>query len=310
MPVYERGYRHFEGERSLRLLRFVPIAANGVRLAMRSKLFLFLVAFPSHISLIVGAVIAYLFFQQLPLMMQQRGMSPAEMTQASFLFSSAQTQVGPLLYWTIQSVQAGLWIPVIGGLLAGRLIAADAQANALEVYFARPITRLDYALGKFFTAFGFLLYVTLVPPVGAWGVACLFAPNASYFHASKSMAFGLVVNALLISGVSATLMLGVSSASKKPRFASALFVGLMIFSHVASQILLEAIGKPDVYLVSITNNFLIVGYRLVSETVVGQIIQEGVDLPPREHALFVLGGIVLVSIVLFARRLRAVEVVR
>lgn len=307
MPVYEQGYRHFEGERSVRLLRFAPIAANGFRLAMRSKFFLSLVVFPSQIAFVVGVVIVYVFFQRAPAIL-------AEMGQKSFsnilLMAEFQSQIGPPLYWTLLTVQTGLFVPIVGAMLAGRLIAADAQSNALEVYFSRPITRFDYAFGKFLTAFGFLLYVTIVPPVGVWGVACLLAPDGSYFEATRSMGAGLALNAILVSSVSAVLLLGLSSASKKPRFAAALWIGAMIFSHVASQILLEAVRLPGAYLVSVFHNFQVLGYPLVSETLSGQIIRNRVPLPSPAACWSVLGAIVIVSLFLFVRRLRAVEIVR
>jgi ABC-type transport system involved in multi-copper enzyme maturation permease subunit len=307
MPVYERGYRHFEGERSVRLLRFAPITGNGFRLAVRSKLFLFLVIIPSQISFVVGAVIVYVFFQQAPALLQQSG---ARSWQAFMMLSEAQSQIGPRLYWVLLTVQTNFWIPVVGAMLAGRLIAADAQSNALEVYFSRPITRFDYSLGKFLTAFGFLLYVTLVPPVGVWAVACLLAPDISYFKATLSMGAGIALNALLVSSVSAVLLLGLSSASKKPRFASALWVGALIFSHVASQILLEAIRLPACYLVSVFHNFQRIGYSLVSDDLAAHVARRGVDLPPIEASIAVLGALVVLSLFLFVRRLRAVEIVR
>lgn len=307
MPVYERGYRHFEGERSVRLLRFAPIAGNGFRLAMRSKLFLFLVVIPSQISFVVGTVVVYIFFQQAPAMLEASGTSDFK---SLFVLAEAQSRIGPPLYWGIQTIQANFWIPIVGALLAGRLVAADAQSNALEVYFSRPITRFDYALGKFLTAFGFLLYVTFVPPFGVWCAACLLAPSVSYFEMTSSIGLGIALNALLVSSVSAVLMLGLSSASKKPRFAAALFVGVMIFSHVASQILIESVRLPGCYLVSIFQNFQNVGYELVSPELVGELTRRSVDLPPRAQSAAVLAAIIVFSLVLFVRRLRAVEIVR
>lgn len=307
MPVYERGYRHFEGERSVRLLRFVPIAANGFRLAMRSKLFLFLVVIPSQISFVVGTVIVYIFFQQAPAMLESSGESDFK---SLLVLSEAQSRIGPPLYWGIQTIQASFWIPIVGALLAGRLVAADAQSNALEVYFSRPITKLDYAFGKFLTALGFLLYVTFLPPFAVWCAACLLAPTGAYFEMTSSLGFGIAVNALLISSVTAVLMLGLSSASKKPRFSAALFVGVLIFSHVASQILIESVGLPGCYLVSIFQNFQNVGYELVSPALAAELMNRDVALPPRGQSAAVLAGIVVFSLVLFARRLRAVEIVR
>ncbi len=307
MPVYEQGYRHFAGSRAARLLRFAPITANGVRLALRSKLFTFAVVLPSQIAMIVGAVIAYVVFQQAPQVMS----GPAgAMIPMRFDMEELQRRVGPPLYWGILMVQSRLWLPAVGALLAGRLVAGDAQANALEVYFSRPITRFDYAAGKFLTAFGFFLYVTLLPPIGAWGAACLLAPDTAYMKSTLGMAWGIAVNALLVSGVAAFLLLGVSSVSKKPRFAAALWIGVLVFSAVASQILIHSVRRPGGYLVSILFHCQRLGYTLVSPDLEGQLTQRGIALPPSEHSVVILAGIVVVSAVVFVKRLHAVEIVK
>jgi ABC-2 type transport system permease protein len=58
----------------------------------------------------------------------------------------------------------------LAALTGPGLIAPDLANNALPLYFSRPLSRLDYALGKLATLFGMLSCVTWIPGLLLFGM--------------------------------------------------------------------------------------------------------------------------------------------
>ncbi len=60
------------------------------------------------------------------------------------------------------------------------LIANDRRANALQIYLSKPLTRIEYVVGKLAVLFTFLLLVTWVPAMMLLLVQVLFAGNFTF----------------------------------------------------------------------------------------------------------------------------------
>src|SRR5205823_2221897 len=84
-------------------------------------------------------------------------------------------------------------------VLAGPgLISSDLRFNALPLYFARPLTRLDYFLGKLGVIGVLVGSVAVAPAVFAYAVGIAFSLDVgvvrdTYRVLLASIAYGLIV---------------------------------------------------------------------------------------------------------------------
>ena len=78
--------------------------------------------------------------------------------------------------------QQMFFVFVIAIYAGAGLIANDLKANALQIYFSKPITRHDYLLGKLGVLIFFLALPTLVPGLLLFLMAGLFQSTSSFLE--------------------------------------------------------------------------------------------------------------------------------
>ena len=115
-----------------------------------------------------------------------------------------------LLFWAHSFL--GLWLSLLAlTTLVPSLITRDRVSHALVVYLARPLTSVDYLLGKLGTIVGVLLLVWTGPLLLGWLLSMLFATDRDFVIYS----FGPLVRALTFNGIAlvalAAIALGVSA---------------------------------------------------------------------------------------------------
>jgi ABC-type transport system involved in multi-copper enzyme maturation permease subunit len=232
MPVYDRSYRRWDGQLSRRSLRFIPIASQGIRqaLSLRSGWFLKVLYWLLLICCFVPTLV-FLFFNYI--LYYQPQFAPHEMLQWLDRIEPVRVLQYPvLLGWNT------LFLMALTVIVGSGLIARDRAAGAMPLYLSRPLTRLDYGLGKFCVLAWFLACITIVPCLLLW----LFGVVASKHPDALKMMLPEVPRILLHGGIivvtySAT-MLAVSSLFRRPMFAGlvwfALFVFLPSFLSIAS----------------------------------------------------------------------------
>ena len=75
-------------------------------------------------------------------------------------------------------------------------ITRDLASNAIIIYSSKAVSRGDYLLGKFATAFGLLALTWLGPVCAAWFMGNLLAPDWRFFwHARAALANVLILRA-------------------------------------------------------------------------------------------------------------------
>jgi len=131
------------------------------------------------------------------------------------------------LFWVQSQIGLGLCMIALT-ILVPRLVARDRATNALTIYLSRPLTSLDYLLGKFGIIVGILVIFWTGPLLFAWLLSMLFAPDQVFFTYSL-LPLG---RALLFSGVAlvtlAAIAFGISAAAKTGRSATLLWIGAWI----------------------------------------------------------------------------------
>ncbi len=130
-----------------------------------------------------------------------------------------------LLFWGHSFL--GLWLSLLAlTTLVPSLITRDRASHALVVYLSRPLTSVDYLLGKLGTIVAVLLLVWTGPLLLGWLLSMLFATDRDFVVYS----FGPLLRALTFNGIAlvalAAIALGVSALGRSSRVTIMLWIGL------------------------------------------------------------------------------------
>ncbi len=279
MPLYDLTYRHWSGDWTTHPYRWWVVTRQGIRLLTGRKPFLVLMAL-SAIPFFVRAVLIYLSASVgsgVPLLRIDAGFFEGFLSQQGFFIF-------------IISIYAG----------AG-LISKDLKANALQIYFSKPITRQDYLVGKLGVLFFFLALPTLVPAILLYILAILFEANLVFFQQNYWVLGSIIIYSLVLILTCGIIMMGLSSVGKSSRFAGISFAALFFFSKVLYGITSVILRTTGVGWISLDNNFRRAGdflFRVDSQFHYSAVISFLI------LALLMAGGIWIAY-----RRVRAVEVV-
>jgi ABC-type transport system involved in multi-copper enzyme maturation permease subunit len=118
----------------------------------------------------------------------------------------------------------GMAIPV--------LITRDLASNAIIIYSSKAVSRWDYLLGKFSTAFGLMGLAWLGPVCAAWFLGNLLSPDWRFFWHSRAALGNAVFDVLCGMTILSVLALGISACSSKEKTTTALWYVWWIFGGV------------------------------------------------------------------------------
>jgi len=279
MPIYDLSYRQWSGVWTSHPYRWWVITRQGINILGRKRRFLVLMIL-SALPFLVRCVMLYLS--------TVLGRIPLLTINAKFFEDFLSQQ---MFFVFIIAIYAG----------AG-LIANDLKANALQIYFSKPITRRDYVMGKLGVLFFFLALPTLVPGMLLFFLAVLFKSDASFLEQNYWVPASVLGYSLLIIATYSVVMLAVSSLSKSSRFAGIVFAALFFFSRIFYQILSVVLRSTRVAWVSLGNNLTQIGDYVFQVSPQYQ--------SPLWLSAMVLGLLMLGSVWLLHHRVQAVEVVK
>ena len=97
-------------------------------------------------------------------------------------------------------------------------IANDMRSHAFEVYLARPISSWQYILGKLLTVMRPVFLVTFAPTCILLLIANILVPSS--FVPTLSIYPRVALASLFYAWVNASLILGISSMGRSPRYAT------------------------------------------------------------------------------------------
>ena len=207
MPIHDQTYRRYGGVRAAPGTAWSVIAATGLRVLIRKRLFLVVMLF-AWAQFVVRAVVLYLSanFPQLALL----DPSP-EMFRGFF------EQQGIFAFFVTIYVGAGL-------------IATDRRAHALQIYLSKPLTGAEYVAGKLAILLVLLLLVTWVPAMLLLLLQVLFAGNLEFLRANLFLLPAMTVFSFLYALLASFTMLALSSLSTSARYVAVLYAGAVLFT--------------------------------------------------------------------------------
>lgn len=140
-----------------------------------------------------------------------------------------------LIFWLHSFVGLGLSLVAITAMVP-RLITRDRASNALTVYLSRPLTSVDYLLGKLGMIVGVIGVMWTGPLLVGWLLSVGFAPNRDFIvHSFEPLLRALLFHGIAL-GALAAIALGVSAVSRTSRSTTVLWIGLWL--------IVGAVAKP------------------------------------------------------------------
>jgi ABC-2 type transport system permease protein len=239
MPIFDQGYQHWSGSLSGHAWRWLTITRHGVRASMKNIL-LRLVVIASWLPAVGLAFMLCLW----GLLEQKSSLIAPLLSFLSGLFSPkmlADPKAYRVEVWTIcynYFLQFELYISMVVVLLVGpALISQDLRFNALPLYFARPLRRIDYFVGKLGVIAWFLGLVVVLPSLLAWVLGLLFSLDITILWDTLPLLFACLGYGALIVLSAGTLMLALSSLSRNSRYVALFWVALWFVTGIVSTIL-------------------------------------------------------------------------
>ena len=208
MPIHDQSYRRYIGQRSPKGRAWTVIATAGVRNMLGKRAFL---------GLLILAWLPF-FYQSVMLYLA------ANFPQMSIISPS------PKMFRAFLE-QQGIFVFFITIFTGAGLIANDMRANALQIYLAKPLNRVEYIAGKFAVLAFFLLLVTWLPATMLVVVQIVFAGNLTFISSNFFVLPAILVYTGIETTVLGLVMLALSSLSKSARFVGIMYAGIIFFTQ-------------------------------------------------------------------------------
>jgi ABC-2 type transport system permease protein len=185
VPVYDRRYRPWTGDRAGARPAVVTIARHALRRVTSSRLALVLFALACVPPLLFAGFIYSVNNLEMLAAMGIRVGDETVDASTFFIFLVVQSGVGFLL----------------AALVGPSLIAPDLAHGAMPLYLSRPLGRLEYAAGKLAVLAGLLSLITWIPGLLLVGLQGALAPGwlAAHVRVAVAMVVGSWVWIALIS---------------------------------------------------------------------------------------------------------------
>lgn len=236
MPVYTRTYRSFDGELRRRF-RWAVVAKQELKVLVKSRIFMTLVLIAVlHVILRFAQVVQY-----------DVAMRDPNNPLAMALRQIAAIEVNEKMFFSFLSIQAPLVFLIC--LFAGSgMICSDFSNNLMEVYFSKPITWIDYTLGKILTLVLLGLMLTAVPGIMLAVLHNLLVPGMETFLDSYWWPGAIVAYSLAVVLPCALCILA-SSALLNSRGSATICVFLVLMADAAMGELLDELLRDKSYLI-------------------------------------------------------------
>jgi hypothetical protein len=152
------------------------------------------------------------------------------------------------------------------------MICNDFRNNLMEVYFSKPISWRDYAVGKIMTLVGIGLTLTAVPAIVLVILHNLLAPSWDTLRETSSYPVSIILFSLVIVAPCALGVLASSALFRSQRFAG-IGVFMVLFTDSALGTLLpELLRKPHYSVLAFPLAINRIGEHLFhTEHVTGQV---------------------------------------
>jgi ABC-type transport system involved in multi-copper enzyme maturation permease subunit len=252
MPIYDKGYRRWQGELRGRFYRWFTIARAGIRQSGKGKWlrrFILIAWMPllyyGLVFFVVGQLTTVESMEKAQSMWQfqvLRGMFSRPLIE-SFIADPASFRLtiwSILIHFFMHYTQI-FCVMIVVAIVGPKLISEDIKTRALSVYFSRPLTRVDYVVGKLAVVSFWVGAVTLLPSLALYFLSIAFSPGFDTLAQTLIIVPKIVTYSLLLMLGCGLVMLALSSMIRNPRFLGFAWAGFWVMTSVASNMLSQAL---------------------------------------------------------------------
>jgi ABC-type transport system involved in multi-copper enzyme maturation permease subunit len=254
MAIHSAGYRAWQGQLSSPWTRWAVIAATGIRRASKSK-WLRRMIFFSILPTLFFAVPFFLLEQSLRDPATARGLGQflsdvtnnpqleqipwRRLSQASpEIICEVRHEVWANLLLTLFRYPQAFMMVLVVGIAAPPLISHDVRSRAFLIYFSRPISRLEYMLGKLGTVAFFLAMITTLPAMLLYLAGVLLSPDLSVVLQTWDLPLRIFVASLVLIVPTTAVALMFSSLTRESRYAGFAWFALWILGLVTYSVVM------------------------------------------------------------------------
>jgi len=156
-----------------------------------------------------------------------------------------------------------LWALLMAAVVGSKAIATDLSQKSYNLYFSRPMTKGDYIIGKFGTSGILLSMVTMVPTLVTYLLLILLSDVDKTYVIDHLWVWGSIIGQSLIVIITfASLSIALSSLTSRRFYAAASLVVIYLVTTLMAQITVFGFNLDYGWLISIQNNFDILGRTL------------------------------------------------
>ena len=241
-------YRRFEGGVRLSRLRSLPLARAGIRTLARRKLPLVVLLAPLAIATVIFSFVVYTRFAL------EAGTTPSALggeggaagaLAATMMASAAQNMIQVREMIVAVHLGTNVFSLLLMAWFGAGLIAEDRRVGAHLLYFARPLTKLDYLLGKFLTVAFFGALGALLPGLVICTVAAFASPEWSFLKQESDVILATIGFGTLWTVLVSSVVLAVSSLASRRTFALVGVFAFVLFTGALAAILAQVQRESD-----------------------------------------------------------------
>jgi hypothetical protein len=236
MPIFDQGYQHWRGPLSGHGWRWLSITRHGLRVQLKGRAVrgLLLLAWLPALALVVALALWGLFEQGAESVLSLlRPLLPPAVVQDPHAYRTAVWTLAYSFFFKFEMFCIMLLVVVAGpGLVSG-----DLRFNALPLYFARPLGRLDYFLGKLGVIAALVAAVAVGPAVVAYVLGVCFSLDLGVVRDTWRLLPASAAYGLIIVASAGTLMLALSSLARRSLYVGIAWVGLWLIGNAVAGVL-------------------------------------------------------------------------
>jgi ABC-2 type transport system permease protein len=236
MGIRQKAYYRWEGELKDSSLRWTPIFFNGIKTILKKRRAKLLFGFCSILFLIF---LAALYISTKP-----------ELKILGKLVNLLESDAAIFYYYYVNSFMffAMIFLSIFAG---SDLISKDMQHNSITLYLSKPLSKIDYLLGKFSIVLFYLLLFTLIPGLILLAAKIILTGKITI---SIYLLFASVLFPIIYSLFLASTILLASSLSQNGRFVKIIFILIFFVSSPIGGILRATFKSNYFYYFSISHN--------------------------------------------------------
>lgn len=257
MPVHDLGYRPWSGTRSPRAVRPWVVARAGVMLVWRRR-WLKLLLLIGWLPVVFPAlgIFAFEYSSTDPdLRRMIRGIATGPLDRPDLAAAieadpeQARHELWSTLILTFFRYPQLFAMVMLIGLIAPLLISYDLRTKAYLMYFSRPLSPLQYALGKSAVIWFLLGMIITVPALLVYALGVLLSPDLSVVSQTWDIPIRILAASVVLMVPTTALAVAYSSLTSESRYATFAWFATWAMGFVAYQILTSTTA-----LVAVANN--------------------------------------------------------